>query len=198
MFKYTREALSQITKDFKFASNVCTFGSQIFYIGYLIYALCANVGYSWANITLLAVCGLYFLFTATTHNVKDKEAKLAKRNAKHTFRWVKISIKAAVLAMMGYSIYISATEPSTLTIILTAIAVVSWLLSLSLELITMYVENRIELLKESFIKDVKNPVETVSTIVKTAASVSSTVKTVETVGTVVGAVGSVVKNMMKK
>ena len=197
MFKHTRTALNQVIKDFKFASNVCTFGSQIFYIGYLIYAICADVGYLWANITLLAVCGLYFLFTATTHNIKDKETKLAKRNARHTLRWVKIFVNAAVLAMMGYSIYISSTVPSTLTTILTAISVVSWLLSLSLELITMYVENRINLIKESFMKDI-SPAETVGTIVKAAASVNSTVKTVETVGTVVGTVGSVVKNILKK
>lgn len=178
MFIHTREALNQVVRDFKFASRTCTFGTQIFYIGYLIYAICAGVGYLWANIALLAICGIYFIFTALTLELKSKELKLIKRNTRHTFRWVKILIRAVVLVSMVYSIYISATAPTPITIILTVISVIGWLLSLSLELITIYVENRVKMLinglKEDFhFEEISNAAGKVGSVV---GSVSSAVK----------------------
>lgn len=178
MFNNTRMALTQVARDLKFAYRSCTFGVQIFYIAYLIYAIFAEVGYLWANITLLAICTVYLLFTITTLEMKGRDFKLLKKNAGHTFRWIKISVKAVVLVSMGYSIYISATDPTPTTIILTAIAVIGWILSLSLELLSMYVDNRVQMiingLKEDW-QEIKRPVEAV--------------------GNAVGAVGSVVKNL---
>ena len=177
MFNNTRTALTQVARDLKFAYRSCTLGVQIFYIAYLIYAILNSIGYLWANITLLAVCTVYLLFTIITLEMKGRDFKLLKKNAGHTFRWVKISVKAVVIVSMGYSIYISATEPSPLTIILTVIAVIGWLLSLSLELLSMYVDNRVQLiingLKEDW-QEIKRPVEAV--------------------GNAVGAVGSAVKS----
>lgn len=181
MFNNTRIALTQVARDLKFAHRVCTFGIQIFYIGYLIYAICTGLGYLWANISLLAICTLYFIFTVTTVDLKSKDLKLIKRNAKHTFRWIKISVKAVVVVSMGYSVYISATAPSPMTIILTVISVIGWLLSLSLELISMYVDSRVQMILNGLradIEDIKRPVEAV--------------------GSAIGTVGSAVKSFFKR
>ena len=166
MFKYTRESISLIIEDFKKYCKIFKCGSLIFTTLYFIYAIFNNVGIMAVNIVL---AGMFLLYTIFEFATRHTNFKLTRKYTKRTYHWIKLSIKAFTLGSLLYSIYTATTHVSAITTIIATLMIIMWVLQLLLEIIIEIIENKAELLIESFnqdVEDLKKPVTFVSNTFK--------------------------------
>lgn len=161
MFKYTLIAKDIIIRDIKKYVALFKYAFLAINVGYYVFAIVTGLGYLWANIALLAVILLYFIFTVITQNIK---MKTAKKRVKRTYKWIKIGIKAITLGATLYGIYIAANAVNPISIIITTLMIILWVLETLLEIISEVVASKIDLLIAGWkkdIEDIKKPVSKV-------------------------------------
>jgi hypothetical protein len=118
------------------------------------------------NIILASMFLLYTIFEFTTRNT---EWKNARKITKRTYHWIKLSIRAFTLGSLLYSIYTATTHITAISTIVATLMIIMWVLQLLLEIIIEIIENKAELLIDSFnqdIADIKKPVTFVSNAFK--------------------------------
>lgn len=173
LFSNTRLAVNKTVSDIKFSVRFANLCAQIFYIGYLIYALSANIGMPVANIVLLAISVAYFVFYVSTLGVLTKAEKRLKSNAGHAYRWIKISLGAITLATTIYGIYVAASDVNPITIILATLAVIAWILQVALEFVVFFFEHHMYMIMDAVAADkeaITQPVRAVGDFVKKVAT----------------------------
>ncbi len=167
MFDYTRTAIKKIGDDFKkvgFALGLC---GQIFYLFYIVYSLITTRGILWANISLGTVSLFYMIFYIITYSKSDKKSRRTKNNVRRFQSFFKLGVKAFTIVMMFYSVYYTVVEISLLSVVFTALSIISFILQIALELVRCIIENRYELLMagwEADIEKIKKPFETAKNI----------------------------------
>lgn len=166
MFDYTKAALTQIIKDFKKLCYVLSILTQTLYIAYLIFAIVTQKGVLSANITLLSISAVYFVFfLIMTGKHGSKTAKWAKM----LFKRSKQAIKLFTLGVIFYGIYVTAEKVTPISVVFTAFMVVSWVLEIIFEIILSIIATRLQLFKEALDADVENlkkPVTAVGNFLK--------------------------------
>ena len=172
MLEYSKAAFKKILNDTKKLLYVCNVTMQSFIIIYLIYALCTHAGKLWANIPLLVLCAGYFVFflVATKCNPLHKIDPSHKKFAK-VVKYSKLFIKLCTLCVTLYGIYVATTHVTALSIILTTLSLLSWLLQVVFEVICILVEKIYTLLLDAVEADVEvimKPVTTVKNFIKKA------------------------------
>lgn len=171
MFDYTRMIISQTVTDVKRVFYGYQILAQLVYIAYLIYALIAGTGIWYANAALLLLaCSYFIFFLSTTDYGRTPDGKVLKRKVKTGYVWSKRFIR---LFTISAAIYDIATTDSTNTIstLLTALMIVSWMLEVLLEVILRIIESRFDLIKEAIEADVDTllkPIKTVGNFFKKA------------------------------
>lgn len=164
MFDYTRTALKKIGDDFKKAGFLLGLSGQIFYLGYIIYSLLTNRGVFWANIALGVVAIGYFVFYIITFSKSDKKSRSTKNVVRRFQSFFKLGVKAFALGMMFYSVYYTVVEISLLSVVLSALSIVSFILQIALELVRCIIENRYELLMAGWEADIEPFVNAKNTV----------------------------------
>lgn len=168
MFDYTKAAVKKTADDFKridYLRNVIT---QILYIAYLIYALFAGAGVRPANAILFGLSVAYlafFLFVSMGKASKLKKKKLVSR----IFTRCKQLIKLFTLGVMIYGIYATTTHVTPLSVILSAMMIVGWILQIVFEVILKYFLSKAQFILEGLEADYENitkPVKTVGNFFK--------------------------------
>lgn len=144
MLDYTKAAFYKTVEDFKRVGFFYGIVMQALYIGYLVYALCVGAGVLWANVALLAACSLYLIFYLVTEG--KKHFKQARKITKRSFKSLKLIINAFSLGVAIYGIYAATTHLTPMSVILTGLMAITWILHLVLELALVFTENRIELI----------------------------------------------------
>jgi hypothetical protein len=166
MFKYTRAAILSVINEFKIWSIIFTWGLFAVTVGYNIFAIVMDIGYLWANIASLCIITISTAFELIT---KNKDIKIVKRVVKRVVSWLKILLKAAVLGLTIYGLYIASTDVNPLTIILTTLMIILWILTVLIEIITTVVISKKAMFEEAWKNDIdefKKPIETVGNTVK--------------------------------
>ncbi len=169
MFEYTRAAFDKTINDFKLALHAFNILSQLIYIGYLIYAIVIPSATNYINIPLLIISVAYLLFYLVFYNKQDLASKEQKSLIKHSFKWAKIGFKLISLVTTVYGIYTATHHVTTLSVSLAALMIVAWILSLALELISIYIETNIRMFQTALEADVEailRPVQTVGNVIK--------------------------------
>ena len=166
MFDYTQTAIKKIFDDFKKFCHVCSIVTQLIYIGYLTYSICAQTGRWWIKTAFLAVSVAYFIFYTCVHH--GKHAKLEK-TGKRVYKRSKLFLKLFELVVAFYSIAVTIHDATTASVILLSLMLVGWLLQVVFDVIISIFENRAELFMEALkadVEDMKRPVDTVSNLFK--------------------------------
>lgn len=163
MFEYISTALKKIGEDFKRIGFLLGLFGQLFYIAYLVYSMLTVRGIFIANVVLCAVSLAYLVFYIATYNKSTRNYKNAKKTVRRAHSFFKLLIKLITLGMMLYSVYYTVLDVTVLSVVFTALSIVSFILQFVFELVRIVIENRIELLVEGIKSDVdkiKKPFET--------------------------------------
>ena len=156
MFDYSKAAFDKIKTDFQRFVYRFTIASQILYIAYLIYMLCAPLGMLWANITLLAISVAYFtiFMIATVPSLATKMKKF-KSISQNVYTRTKLLIKFFTLGITLYGISATTAHVTPFSIILTTLSILAWVLQLLFHIVLIFFIDRFHLLKEAFEVDVQ-------------------------------------------
>ena len=167
MLTYTKAAGKKILQDLQKIALVCSVVTQLFYIFYLLYATWNDIGVFYIDLVLLILSCAYFGFFLYNHNFgKKKEIALT---VKSIFKWSKRLIKLVNLGIMIYGIVYTATKPDALSIVLTALVAILWLVDLLLEIAVKVIKSWWQLFLEGIQADLEvitKPVNTVSNFFK--------------------------------
>lgn len=165
MLNYTKAVIHDTIKDLKRFFFILSLIMQVAYIVYLTYALISKIGNIYVNISLLVLTFAYLVFFIIMYGKKSK----AKRYVRRAYKWSKLTINAFTLGVAVYGIYLTFNNANPLTIVLTAVMVILWILQVLLEIVIYYFENRKDLLISSLELDfefITKPANTVSNIVR--------------------------------
>ncbi len=155
MLDYTIVATKKTVEDIKRFSLVFSILTQILYIGYLIYALVCDLGFIWLNIPLLAISSAYLVFYLIVNGKSGKKIKEARKNARHTYKFVKISAASFNLAVLLYSIWAFPEEVKPISIVFATLMTVVLVLHLATELVCVFAERRMNLFIEALKADLE-------------------------------------------
>ncbi len=155
MLDYTKAALTKTINDTKKIAYFCSISTQLIYIAYLIYALCAGVGFSAVNIILLVLSVLYVGYYSLTLYPRGKKERRARYDARRIYKYTKLTLQALTLIFMIYGIFMASSEKSTVTIMFAAVSLVFWILSLLLEVTIAVLNSYKDLLIEGLKADLE-------------------------------------------
>ena len=167
MLDYTKAAIKQVGEDFKkvdFARNIIT---QIIYLLYLVYAMIFDNGIFAVNITLFVLSAAYFAFFmfVTVRETKKEVHKVVKT----IYTRCKQIIKLFTLGVMLYGVWLTTENVTPLSVILSALMIVGWVLQIVFEILIKFFTKRINLLLEGLEADYENmtkPARTVGSFFK--------------------------------
>ena len=154
MFDYTKAALQKIVNDFKKVTYLLNVTTQILYIAYLVYALCVGAGVFWANVVLAALSVAYFIFfmIMTSGRIYEPKTKLQKLAAL-IFKRCKQIIKLFTLGVMLYGLYSTTQRVTPVSVVLSALMIVGFVLQIIFEIIFYIVKTRTQLLLDGLKAD---------------------------------------------
>lgn len=156
MFDSTHMLVDKTITDIKRAVYACNVLFQCVYIGYLLFAILAATGILAINIILLAISVAYFVFfLVTTSFGKTPDGKELRKTVARIFKWCKILIKPVTLGFAFYGIYTADGNAASISIILTILMLLGWILQIVFEVLVMLVEIRVEQFKAAVSLDVE-------------------------------------------
>ena len=171
MLDYTIAAFSKIIEDFKKLGFWFIVGTNLAYIGYLIYAIATTRGELWVDIPLLVFSAVYLAFYlyATRFGKELDGKKSLQKNSKKIFGWAKKLMKFYTLAATLYSLTGVSQGADVPYILLTAAQVMFFLLQIVIEIITALVNKYADMVKTAITMDVEQvtkPVKSVTNFFK--------------------------------
>lgn len=137
MLAYTNAAIEKIKKDFSKLSDYFTGAIKGGLVVYFVYALIAGTGLLYVTIPLTAIAAVDLVFYLYT--LKKQTQKNVKKTVKNSLGWIRRVIKLLDLAMMIYSIVLTATNVTALSLIFSALVIVFWILDLVFYFISKYI-----------------------------------------------------------
>lgn len=170
MIKYTKAAIDVVIRDIKILSNILKYLTIILSLAYYIYALIAQVGNSVVNIVLISLIGCFLVFELIT--IKIDINKITKRVIRRIYRWSKLIIKASVLAATLYSLYLTSLTTNGLTIVLSTLTIIFFIIQLIVELLRFLFERYKDLLLDAVKQDIDNFKENASKPVENIVNVT--------------------------
>ncbi len=169
MLDYTTTAFNKIKSDFLKVLYVFNVSTQGLYIAYLAYVLFSGKGNVWVNAVLLALSAAYFVFFLMMSTHKGATAMATKKIVKTIFKRSKQLIKLYTLGVTVYSICITTTNATPISVLLTAFMLVGFILQIVLEIVYSIVVSRFNLLVEGLKADfepITKPVKSVDNFFK--------------------------------
>lgn len=159
MFDYTKATIHQIINELRLSISVIGKLTKIATIIYFIYAIFAPSGYLFANIILGTFALAHFIFELITADKQDKKTKKTKTLIKHIHTWCEIGVKVITLGLIFYSLYFSIVTPSFVSLLLAGLMAIGWILQVFIEIITLIIESKWQLLAASLQADTKGITE---------------------------------------
>lgn len=170
MLDYTQAAFKKTLEDLKRIFYVLNVVVQCVYIAYLIYTLIAGTGILAINIALLALSVAYLgFFLVTTSFGKTPEGKAYRKIGKRVYKWSKRVLKLFTIGVTVYGICNAVKQVSPLSVILTAMMIVGFLLQIVFEAFISVVTKRAKMFLEGFEADINallKPARTVGNFFK--------------------------------
>lgn len=158
MLDYSRAALKQIEKDFKYLLYYFTVMGLIIYLVYVVYALATDAGLLPINLLLGGVTLAYLIYYVARFGKEQEEVQSAGRR----YRIFKLLMKAISLITTVYGIYNTASEVSVLSVIFAGLMAVAWVLQIVFEAVSYFVRSRLQLIIEGIEADVENMIRPIT------------------------------------
>ena len=168
MLNYTIAVIHGTVNDLKRFFFVFSLITQVLYIAYLLYVIIANISNMHVNITLCILSVCYLIFFLVIHSKHDKFAKVTKRIVRRSYKWSKLAINCFTLGVAVYGIYLTSNNANVITVVLTALMIIFWIMQVILEIIIYFFEQKYDLLIAGLERDVEfisKPVNTIGNIV---------------------------------
>ena len=159
IFANAKASLTQTLEQIKRFLLIVGTTTHIIYIGYLIYALAADLGVLWVNAVLLGISVIYLIFYIYSHMGKAV-SRGARRGAKRAYKRTKLLLRAYTLGVAIYGVYTAAASPTFFSVLITSLMLLSWIVGVILEALVSIIERRIKhLIKgiEADIESLKKP-----------------------------------------
>lgn len=151
MFDYTTAAGRLIIKDFKKISQVIRVVYLVFTLGYFVYVLIAQTGNFWANLAFSILFLGYMVLDLISFKIK---VNLAKKIVQKIYKYGRLTMSAITLGGNLYAMYLATSDTSSITIIISTLLIILWVLQVLLEVVIMVLEPRIKCLYAGVLKDI--------------------------------------------
>ena len=159
MIKNTKASVNIILSELSFFAFLANLISPLFTIGYLTFSLMAGRGILAVNIALVSIAALNLAVFLITKNTENKSTKKMRRRVKHFCTLSKIVLNAIPLASVLYILAFTGEEISKIELALLPLMLLMWLVQLTLELVTLYVQNRLTLFTDAIKLDIEETVK---------------------------------------
>ena len=160
MFDVTKETIRRTSIKMKKVAHITEIMVQLFYMGYLVFALFMQRGIAITNGILLVICCAYFLFYVITVKYKyTKKEKLQRKRVKRLVKWAKIIIKIVVIGFAIGEMIMFEENRTISSSVLLAIMIVSLLITIILDLLVTAITNEMELIYGAFMKDMEKGIK---------------------------------------
>lgn len=174
MLDYSLTAFQKIKNDFLRIKRIFDVIIPLFPIAFLTYSVITTAmerSYLfWVNAVSLTLAVAYYIFhIVVTFRKTDKELK---KTVKTVYKICVRAIKFFTLAVAVYGLWVSIDNINPLSMILTILSLVGWLLQVVLDIILHVINRYANFLKEAIMADIeelKKPVTTVSNFFKKMA-----------------------------
>ena len=166
MIDYSKVAFAMVFEDLKKWSKGFKIGFNIFTILYFAYVFLLEKGNFYVNIVLVSLYVIYTIFELATLN---KEMKKTKVIVARSYKWSKLLIKAFTLGSSLYGIYLASTEADGLSIIISTLMIILWIIQVLLEIVIVVMEPKVRLLIAGVLGDLNPHVERFNSLFKTHA-----------------------------
>ncbi len=162
IFPYTVSVLKKTLDDVKKLIFVTSIIAQIIYIIYHIFAMVTKAGILVVHAVILPVSVAYFVFyLVINHYVKRGEGKEVKKIVGKIYKYLKMVIQLVTITVAIINLVIAGNTATSMNILLTAVMIFAFVLTLLIEIIGTVLSARISLLIEAFDADKErlNPVK---------------------------------------
>ena len=169
MILHTEVAFNKVKEDFNKLRYAFGILSRLLPVLFLIYALFAKTGILCINIALLFVSFADVLFHIIKNRPTNNEQKQLNKAYNKIFKYSKLFINGIKLGINVYLIYTTSTNFNLLSITLTSLSIISWIVQVLLEIIGAYILDKIDYLKEGIRADIdmiKSPAKKVGDFFK--------------------------------
>ena len=146
MFEHAKAITKRTLHGLKTANYIRNILTQIIFIAYLVYTLCAKIGFPIANGILLTLSVAYLIFFL--YVTKFQTEKKIKRTVKLLFKHAKRFVRFLNLGIAIYGICLTAQYVTPFAVVLLALMFIGWVLQIVFELLI-----------QSMIKHIENYVE---------------------------------------
>lgn len=143
----TAIALSVIWRDIKRISLVFRISSFVIALGSILIHLFKG------DFVVVNIILLVSLLACTALKVALKDNRAKRRIVKWVQRGVKIILNLPVLFITVMELYSSTTEPNVISLFLAVLLLFSWTLNVLFEILSIYINERADLVKEAFALD---------------------------------------------
>lgn len=156
MFEYTsssiKDTLDLIKRTIYFSNLVI----QFLYIFYLVFRFYNQIGYLFANIILLVVSVFYlFYIILKTGEFNTKEENKSKKFVRSVVKNIKRILYIYLIVLATSQLYFNPTDNDNILILMTALMIFGFLLSIFFDLILMNIDQRFEIITNSMSYDIK-------------------------------------------
>ena len=166
MIDYSKVAFALVFDDLKKWSKGFKIGFNIFTILYFTYVFALQKGILYVNIILVSLYVIYTIFEIVTFK---KEMKKTKVIVARSYKWTKLLIKAFTLGSSLYSIYLASTDADGISIIMSTLMIILWIIQVLLEIVIIVMEPKVRLLIAGVLGDLNPHVERFNSLFKTHA-----------------------------
>ena len=153
MLKQTWAAFNLIKAEISLFSHIAKIISTLFMLFYLVFSISFERGIFVVNIILLAITLANFTVYLILRKRKSKGAKKAFKIVKHSYVISKLILNAIPLATILISVFTSPENILLADIIFLPLLLLLWLVQVSLEIVSLYVQSRFTLLVNSLQED---------------------------------------------
>lgn len=150
MFKYTKAGINIIINDIKNLSKILKYVTLIGTAIYYLIAIILNIGYLAVNIILATLFTAYTIFDFLTDKKKNKKTR---KIVGRSYTWISIGLRAFTLCATLYGMYLGTSNTSAISIILTTLIIILWVLEVLFEVIAQYITDKAKLIMTGFQKD---------------------------------------------
>ncbi len=159
MIKNTMASVNIIKRELSLFSFLANLISSLIMIGYLIFSMVMGRGIFGVNIALCTLTVFNLSIYLVTKSAEDKNAKKLRRRAKHFYNISKVVLNAIPLATVLYILAFTSEDIPRMEMVLLPLMLIMWLVQLTLEIATLYIQSRMTLFTDAIKLDFEEVVK---------------------------------------
>ena len=162
MIKNTLASVSIIKRELSLFSFLANLFSSLIMIAYLTFSMIMQRGILAVNIVLAALTVFNLTVYLVTKRAGGSDAKKLRRRVKHFYNISKIVLNSIPIATVLYILAFTGEEIPRLEMVLLPLMIIMWIVQLSLEVATVYIQSRITLFTDAIRLDFEEAIRPIT------------------------------------